>query len=60
VLRKEAGTLLALADQTEYDHELKVTRSMLENPSFDTAWAEGQVMTLEKLISYAVSRVGYD
>ncbi len=60
VLRKEAGTLLALADQAEYDRELKVTRSKLDNPSFDTAWAEGQVMTLEKLITYAVSRVEHD
>lgn len=56
VLRKEAS-LLALADQAEYDRELKMTRSKLDKQTFDSAWAEGQVMTLEKLISYAVSKV---
>jgi hypothetical protein len=54
ILRKEASSL-ALADQAEYDRELKMTRAKLDDQTFDTAWAEGQVMTLEKLIAYAVT-----
>lgn len=53
VMRKEAS-LLASADQAEYDRELKLTRSKLDYHSFDMAWEEGEGMTLEKLISYAV------
>jgi len=54
VLRKEASSL-ALADQAEYDRELKNSRSNLDKLSFDTSWAEGQFMALEKLITYAVT-----
>lgn len=55
VLRKEAGTLPALADKLEYERELSKARMQLPVSSFDEAWAEGQGMTLVEAISRATS-----
>lgn len=55
VLRKDVGTLPTLADQIEYERELKLTRAQLDAAAFDAAWAKGQGMTLEEAISQAAS-----
>ena len=54
VLRKEAGTVLPMAEQKEYEHQLAATRSQLGTTQFDSLWADGQSMTLEQAISDAL------
>lgn len=51
VLRAEAGTLPALADQLEYERELELTRAQLDPATFEAAWVEGRGMALEQAIA---------
>ena len=51
VLRAEAGTLPALADQLEYERELELTRAQLDPATFEAAWAAGRGMALEQAIA---------
>ena len=57
VLRKEAGTVLALVERAEYDGELNATRAQLDVATFEAAWRAGQAMTLEQAIELALSEV---
>ncbi len=54
VLRKEAGTSLAPADQAEYDSALNATRAQLDSATFDAAWQAGQAMTIERVMEMAL------
>ncbi|MFW9956159.1 MAG: tetratricopeptide repeat protein [Candidatus Thorarchaeota archaeon] len=56
-LRKIAGTVPALADQEEYQYELKLTRTQLDATTFDTAWAEGYNMTIDEAISSVIKLI---
>ncbi len=42
---------LPLIDRAAYEEALAATRAQLGAPAFDTAWKEGQVMTLEQVIT---------
>jgi tetratricopeptide (TPR) repeat protein len=55
VLRKEAGTVLALAEQAEYASELSATRAQLDTATFDAAWQAGQAMTIDQMVELALS-----
>ena len=41
-------------DQAEFDHYQGAARAALEPAAFDAAWAEGQAMTLEQAVAYAL------
>ena len=55
MLRKEAGTVLALAEQAEYASELSATRAQLATATFDAAWQAGQAMTIDQMVELALS-----
>jgi hypothetical protein len=43
------------SDQSELNHYIALARGQLDAASFDTAWAEGQAMTLEQAVGYALA-----
>jgi tetratricopeptide (TPR) repeat protein len=49
------GTTLDPADQMEYDHNVRLTRSKLPAPAFSEHWDRGRTMTLDQAIDYALS-----
>jgi tetratricopeptide (TPR) repeat protein len=46
--------LLRHRERIGYAHDLAATRSKLDGPSFAAVWADGQAMTLEQAIAYAI------
>ena len=44
-------------DQASYERDVATTRARLDEDTFTTAWAEGQAMTLEQAIVYALEEV---
>lgn len=48
------GTRLLFVDQLEYDHNLTLLRSQIDQAIFVRAWAEGRAMTLEQAIAFAL------
>ena len=55
-LAKARGFRLFLRDQAEFDHWLAAAHAQLDGVAFAAAWAEGQAMTLEQSVEYAVAR----
>jgi predicted ATPase len=49
------GFRLFLRDQAEFDHWLAAAHAQLDDAAFAAAWAEGQAMTLEQAIEYALA-----
>lgn len=49
--------LLSLAERDEYEQMLASTRSELGEEAFAAAWAEGQAMTTEQAVAYAVGNM---
>jgi len=49
------GFRLFLRDQAEFDHWLATAHAQLDDAVFAAAWAEGQAMTLEQAIEYALA-----
>jgi hypothetical protein len=45
-------------EQLEYDATLASLRSQLDQSAFDSAWAEGRLMDLERAITYATTTAG--
>jgi hypothetical protein len=41
-------------EQRRYDRYLAAARAQLDEPAFAQAWAEGQAMTLEQAVVYAL------
>jgi hypothetical protein len=56
-LRASLASYRLAADQAAFDHRVSCTRTELSELAFETAWAEGQVMTLEQAIEYALAEV---
>ena len=54
-LRETISSPMAPFDQPEYDRDVAAVRSQLDEALFATAWAEGQAMTLEQAIAYALA-----
>ncbi|MEA2572841.1 MAG: hypothetical protein QOH93_139 [Chloroflexia bacterium] len=48
------GTTLDPADQMEYEHNVRITRSKLPPPAFAENWDKGRGMTLDRAIDYAL------
>ncbi|MFL5732354.1 MAG: tetratricopeptide repeat protein, partial [Chloroflexia bacterium] len=51
---------LTPADRTQYDTDLAATRSQLDAPTWQAAWAEGRALTLDQAIVYALETTGDD
>lgn len=49
------GTTLDPADQMEYEHNVRLTRSKLPPQAFSENWARGRTMTLDQAIDHALS-----
>jgi len=49
------GVAMWPADQDEYDRNLAALRSTLDSATFERAWAEGQGMSLETAVAYALA-----
>ena len=47
--------LFSLAEREEYEQALASTRTALGDPAFTAAWEEGQAMTLDQAIAYALA-----
>src|SRR5262249_29204402 len=41
-------------EHADYDESVSAACSVLGEPAFETAWAEGQAMTLEQAVAYAL------
>src|SRR5262249_47170936 len=52
--RAATGARTALAPPPEYDRDVAAIRAGLTGEAFEAAWAEGQVMTLQQAIEYAL------
>jgi predicted ATPase len=57
-LREEIHVPMRDLEQLEYDATLASLRSQLDQSAFDSAWAEGRLMDLERAITYATTTVG--
>jgi len=44
-------------DRRAYEDDVRAVRAQLDETTFNTAWAEGQAMTLEQAIEYALENV---
>ena len=53
-LRALIGLPLPIADQSDNDHYLGMTRTQLDKVTLEAAWAEGKAMTMEQAIGYAL------
>jgi predicted ATPase len=54
-LRAPSGSAIDLVDQAEYERQLAIVRAQLDEADFGAAWAEGQAMTLERAVVYALA-----
>jgi hypothetical protein len=45
---------LTPADRAQYDADLAAARSQVDEQTWEVAWAEGQAMTMEQAITYAL------
>jgi hypothetical protein len=53
-VRETIGSPLAPFDQAGYEHDVARARSALEEMAWEAAWTEGQAMTLEQAVAYAL------
>lgn len=51
---EEIGPALAVADREQYDSYLCKGRAMLGCPEFEIAWQEGQAMSINEAVEYAL------
>jgi non-specific serine/threonine protein kinase len=54
-LLNDANAHLHLDDQREYELHLESVKSQLDVPTFNQAWAEGQAMTIEQTVAFALT-----
>ena len=52
-LRTELGLARWPVDQTLYDEHLQSARTQLDEAGFATAWAEGQLLSVDEAVAYA-------
>jgi len=48
------GTHLAPAERADFDRDLATARAQIDEPAWQSAWAEGEAMSLEEAIGYAL------
>jgi len=51
---KTTGYHIEPADRPDYERNLASLRAQLDKATFEAAWAEGQAMTLEQVVAYAL------
>ncbi len=49
-----------MAVLAEFERNLASVKEQLDGATFEAAWAEGQAMSLEEAIAYAMEGVGAD
>jgi tetratricopeptide (TPR) repeat protein len=54
-LRAPVNSAIDLVDQPEYERQVAIVQAQLDEATFTTTWAEGQAMTLEQVIEYALA-----
>jgi hypothetical protein len=54
VLREAIGVTLPPAERRDHNAALAVVRATLNPLSFQAAWNEGQIMTLDEAVAYAL------
>jgi hypothetical protein len=54
-LRDAVGTALPLSDRVEFEQHVSRARTLLGEDRFAAAWSEGQRMTLEQAVAYALA-----
>jgi hypothetical protein len=54
-IRKSTGASLTPVDRTVFDRYAATIRAQLNEAHFSAAWAEGEAMTLEQAIAYALN-----
>jgi hypothetical protein len=54
-LREPSGSVIDLVDKPEYDRLLAEVKAHLDESTFEAAWAEGRVMTMELAVIYAMN-----
>jgi hypothetical protein len=58
MLRDELGMPQIPIEQDDYDRNLNAVRDALGDEAFSAAWAEGQALTFEQAIDYALASSG--
>jgi non-specific serine/threonine protein kinase len=53
-LRRAVGAPLSPVDLPDHEHSLAAARAQLEEAVWEEAWAEGQAMTIEEAVEYAL------
>jgi predicted ATPase len=56
-LRTSIRTALTPAERAEHDRYLAAARAQIDESAFVFAWAEGQTMTMEQAVAYALDEV---
>ncbi len=56
--RKAVHNRLLPRERAEYDSKIAAAGAYLDEPAFATAWAEGEAMSLEQAIAYALKERG--
>jgi hypothetical protein len=54
-LREALGLRRAPSESADYERELTALQAALDKEAFAAAWAQGQAMTLEQAIEYALT-----
>ncbi len=54
-LNRKLGVILDPDDRLEFERDVAGSRASLEETAFDTAWAEGQAISLEQAMAYALN-----
>jgi hypothetical protein len=54
-LREAIGAPVPPADRAEHDHSVAAVRSALGEAAFAAEWGEGQTMSLDEVVAYALN-----
>src|SRR5262249_38338775 len=56
-LREELGVAMPETDKEGYERSVTIARQQLDDMAFNDAWTEGQSMSLDIVISYALEEM---
>jgi hypothetical protein len=57
-LRAPVNSKIDLVDQPEYERQLSLVRDQLDETTFAAGWDQGQAMTLQQAVDYALADQG--
>jgi predicted ATPase/DNA-binding XRE family transcriptional regulator len=58
-LRASMGIPMAAADRDEYEQRIRAARASLDAATWAALWADGQALTLDQAITYALDEIGH-